>query len=75
MCLLGGDDTRTGTGFSFGEYSSQALADTVDWVLRNWRDREGWQQLMCNGMTQDFSWERQGPAYVRLYRSMTPAAV
>ena len=68
-------DTRTGTGFAFGEYSSQALADTVDWVLRNWRDREGWQQLMRNGMTQDFSWERQGPEYVRLYRSMTPTTV
>ena len=65
--------TRTGTGFPFREYSSAALAGTLDWVLRNWRDRDGWLQLMRNGMSQDFSWDRQGPEYVDLYRSMTPA--
>ena len=32
-------DTQTGTGFPFDEFSSQALAGTMDWVLRNWRDR------------------------------------
>jgi starch synthase len=65
--------SRTGTGFPFREYSSAALAGTIDWVLRNWRDRDGWLQLMRNGMSQDFSWDRQGPEYVDLYRSMTPA--
>jgi len=62
--------TRTGTGFLFDEYSSQALAGTIDWALRNWRDQRGWQQLMRNGMQQDFSWDKQGPEYVQLYRSL-----
>ncbi|MEC7726741.1 MAG: glycogen synthase [Planctomycetota bacterium] len=66
-------ETRTGTGFPFREYSSQALSGTMDWVMRNWRDRDGWLQLMKNGMRQDFSWERQGPEYVRLYRAMIPS--
>ena len=65
--------TRTGTGFLFDEYSSQALAGTIDWALRNWRDQKGWQQLMKNGMQKDFSWDRQGPEYVALYRSLTGA--
>jgi len=62
--------TQTGTGFPFVEFSSQALGGTVDWVLRNWRDQKGWRQLVQNGMSQDFSWERQGPEYVALYRSL-----
>jgi starch synthase len=65
--------TRTGTGFLFDEYSSQALAGTIDWALRNWRDQKGWQQLIKNGMQRDFSWDRQGPEYVALYRSLTGA--
>jgi glycogen synthase len=30
-------------------------------------------QLVQNGMKQDFSWDRQGPEYVALYRSLVPA--
>ena len=66
-------DTRTGTGFPFVEYSSHALAGTMDWVLRNWRDQRGWKKLIENGMRQDFSWDRQGPEYVKLYRSILPS--
>jgi starch synthase len=62
--------TQTGTGFLFDEYSSHALTATLDWVLRNWRDRRGWRQLVDNGMRQDFSWHRQGPHYVALYRAL-----
>jgi starch synthase len=61
---------RTGTGFLFDEFSSHALAGTLDWVLRNWQDRDGWQQLQRNGMAQDFSWDRQGHEYVALYLSL-----
>jgi starch synthase len=61
---------RTGTGFLFDEFSSHALAGTIDWVLRNWRDQQGWRQLIQNGMKQDFSWAQKGPEYVALYRSM-----
>ena len=67
-------ETQTGTGFPFQEYSSQALSGTIDWVLRNWRDQKGWQKLIKNGMTQDFSWDRQGPEYVALYRSLTASS-
>ncbi len=63
-------NTRTGTGFLFDEFSSHALAGTIDWALRNWRDQRGWQQLVANGMQKDFSWDRQGPEYVALYRSL-----
>ena len=62
--------TRTGTGFLFDEFSSKALAGTIDWALRNWRDQPGWRQIIVNGMRRDFSWQRQGPEYVALYHAM-----
>jgi len=63
-------NTRSGTGFLFDDYSSHALAGTIDWALRNWRDQRGWQQLVKNGMQRDFSWDKQGPEYVQMYRSL-----
>jgi starch synthase len=66
-------NTRAGTGFLFDQFSSHALAGTIDWALRNWRDQRGWQKLVKNGMQKDFSWAKQGPEYVALYRSLLPA--
>ncbi|MBL8724884.1 MAG: glycogen synthase [Planctomycetes bacterium] len=63
-------NTRQGNGFLFDAFTSQALAGTIDWVLRNWRDQRGWRELVKNGMRCDFSWEKQGPEYVGLYRSL-----
>ena len=65
--------TQQGTGFLFDEFSSQALAGTLEWVFKNWRDREGWKRLVQNGMAMDFSWDKQGPEYVALYRSLAGA--
>ena len=65
--------TKKGTGFLFDEFSSHALLGTLEWVLKNWRDQEGWRTLMQNGMQQDFSWARQTMDYVALYRALLPA--
>ncbi|MCA8967304.1 MAG: glycosyltransferase, partial [Planctomycetes bacterium] len=65
--------TGAGTGFPFLEFSSHALSGTLDWVFRNWRNQKGWKQLVKNGMQQDFSWQKQGPLYVELYRRMLGA--
>jgi starch synthase len=62
--------TQQGTGFAFEEFSSKALAGTLDWVFETWRNQAGWRQLVRNGMAQDFSWDKQGLEYVALYRSM-----
>ncbi|MBK8097938.1 MAG: glycogen synthase GlgA [Planctomycetes bacterium] len=62
--------TRQGTGFLFEDFSSQALAGTLDWVFRTWRDQAGWKRLIQNGMAMDFSWDKQGQEYIGLYRSL-----
>jgi len=62
--------TGSGTGFLFDDFSSRALLATLEWLLENWRDQHRWRQLILNGMEQDFSWAKQGPEYLDLYRSL-----
>jgi starch synthase len=61
---------RTGTGFVFEDYDSHALLATMQAMLRAFDDRDGWRQLIRNGMAEDFSWAKQGPEYVALYRRL-----
>jgi starch synthase len=59
--------TRKGTGFKFTEYSGDALLATIRQALQAYRDREGWQALMRNGMNKDFSWNASAREYVRVF--------
>ena len=65
-------DPRTGegTGFVFEEFTAEALSTELSRALALYDDRESWQQLVQNGMAEDFSWARQGHEYVGLYRSL-----
>ncbi len=70
---------RKGTGFKFTEYSGDALLATIRIALQAYRGKEGWQALMRNGMSKDFSWSASAREYVRVYervrqlRSVTAA--
>jgi starch synthase len=63
-------DPRTGqgTGFSFEEYSPQALLGTLQWALRTFKERRTWRKMQAAGMRQDFSWDRSARAYQNVYR-------
>jgi starch synthase len=62
-------DTRTGegTGFTFDEYSPQALLNTLRWALGVYADRALWQRMQRAGMAQDFSWDASARQYVKVY--------
>jgi starch synthase len=62
-------DPRTGdgTGFTFDQYSAQALLDTLRWALGIYQDRAAWQRIQVAGMTQDFSWDASARQYVKVY--------
>lgn len=57
----------TANGFTFKEYSSDALLDVVRRAVTLHRDRAAWERLMKIGMTQDWSWSRSAKQYVTLY--------
>ncbi len=58
---------RTGNGFSFVEYSPQALLGTLRWALGVFMDRQVWGRIQATGMQQDFSWDASARRYVEVY--------
>ena len=59
--------TGEGTGFTFDEYSPQALLGTLRWALSIYQDRDLWRRMQYSGMQQDFSWGASAREYVRVY--------
>jgi starch synthase len=59
-----------GTGFCFDEFSAGALQHALGRALTVWADRDAWKRLVANGMRRDYSWERQGSHYLRLYEAL-----
>ncbi len=62
--------TGEGTGFVFDHFSPDAFRWALGYALASYQDRESWERLMLNGMARDFSWDRQGALYVKLYRAL-----
>jgi len=63
--------TGDGTGFVFNDFDTPALAWAMRTALDLYPDREAWERLVRNGMAQDFSWQRQGELYIRLYERLS----
>lgn len=60
-------EAKTATGFSFEDATAMALTDTIDRALEYYREPVIWQQIVCTGMKQDFSWKRSAQLYIALY--------
>ncbi|MBI5849433.1 MAG: glycogen synthase GlgA [Planctomycetes bacterium] len=60
-----------GTGFVFERFDSHALLDALQRAVRVYREPGAWHAMMLAGMAQDWSWDRQGPRYVDLYRRLS----
>ena len=56
-----------GTGFTFEEYSPQALLGTLRWALSIYQNRDLWRRMQRAGMQQDFSWDASAREYVKVY--------
>jgi starch synthase len=69
-------DPRTGegTGFTFDEYSAQALLDTLRWALEIHQDRDRWRRIQLEGMKHDFSWDASARQYVKVYERAVRAS-
>jgi starch synthase len=62
--------TGLGTGIVFNDFDAAAvrwaLGTALEW--QSWPSV--WRRLVLNGMRQDFSWDRSGAEYEKLYRSL-----
>lgn len=64
-------ENATGTGIVFRDYNEQGLEWAMHRALDLFENRALWQQIVANGMAQDFSWDRQGGRYVELFRGLS----
>ena len=65
--------TGEGTGFSFTNFNGDEMGDAVFRAARLfWDNREAWNHLVTQAMSQDFSWTRSADKYLDLYFFMHP---
>lgn len=65
--------TGEGTGFSFSNFNGDEMGDAVFRAARLfWDNRDAWNQLVTQAISQDFSWTRSADKYLDLYFFMHP---
>lgn len=65
--------TGEGTGFAFTNFNGDEMGDAVFRAARLfWDNRDAWNQLVTQAMSQDFSWTRSADKYLDLYFFMHP---
>ncbi len=65
--------TGEGTGFSFSNFNGDEMGDAVFRAARLfWDNRDAWNQLVTQAMSQDFSWTCSADKYLDLYFFMHP---
>lgn len=60
-------ETGTGNGFSFSQYSANALSEAMGRALDLFRKKDRWEKLVKDTMAMDFSWNRSAAMYTELY--------
>ena len=64
-------ESQEGTGFVFESFDAQGFEWALRSALETYGNRDAWKRLVRNGMTQDFSWDKQGALYVEVYRQLS----
>jgi starch synthase len=60
------------TGFAFDEETPEGLLAALQRATALYAGRTGWQRMMHQAMTRDFSWDAAARQYVALYRELVP---
>lgn len=55
-------------GFTFSDYSVDALIDALARAVAAYSERAHWWQIVANGMRRDVSWNRAAGEYLAMYR-------
>jgi starch synthase len=59
-----------GNGFSFYEYSGEALLQSINRAINDYHNKSVWKKIQRNGMIKDYSWKHSAQEYVELYRNI-----
>ena len=63
-------DNENGNGFSFSEYSSIELLNTIKSCINYYEDKSKWNKLIKNAMINDYSWKTSALKYEKLYKKL-----
>jgi starch synthase len=64
-------ETRTGTGFKFGNQLPEEFYASLERAIAIFRDdKQSWTQIMRNGMAKHYSWEEPAVEYAEVYREI-----
>ena len=66
-------NTGFGTGVVFNDFNSEGFEWALNTALDLYAAPTHWQRMVRNGMSRDFSWNRQGALYVELYERLLAA--
>lgn len=62
--------TGKGNGFSFINYSSDELLDTINRALELYKEEDSWDKLVQSAMLSNNSWENSAKNYMDLYENI-----
>ncbi len=62
-------NTERGNGFSFREYTADAMLGAIRRAVAAYNDPSRWTPIQIRGMAGDFSWRRSAQKYIALYES------
>lgn len=62
------DGAKQPNGFTFDDYTPEALWEALERALAVYQNKAKWRKLQKNGMTADFSWTTAARKYESLYR-------
>jgi starch synthase len=65
---------RTGTGFTFADYTPAALLATLRRAIRSYGNRPAWRRIQQAGMRRDLSWDASAREYVEIYQRASGGA-
>ncbi len=62
------DDSRHPNGFTFDDYTPEALLDAIERAVAAYGNKAKWRKLIRTGMASDYSWTTSARQYEELYR-------
>ncbi len=63
--------THEGNGFTFANYNAHDMLYTIERAISFYNDKDVWEKLMRDAMSQDYSWAQSAFKYNQLYANLT----
>jgi starch synthase len=63
------------TGFLFDDYVATDFMRAAVRAVDQYKEPEGWRNMMREAMTRDFGWEQSAAKYLNLYKRVVQASV